>query len=229
MVRQALLEKSSGRAKPLPTAVGKTQGTLHDFVNERTVVEFRSEGVLCLSPGAIVTPLARDMATKYKVRLQIVDTGTSSATSFRVAVGSDHAGFELKEAICKDLTHRGYKVEDVGTHGKESVDYPDFAVAVAKMVRSGHCRRGVFIDGAGIGGAMAANKISGVRAAHCRDHFEVKNSRTHNDANVLTLGHQGGNDFDSILELVRTWLVLPFEGGRHARRVAKIEELDRGW
>ena len=118
MVRQALLEQSSGRAKPSPAAVSTTQETLHDFVNERTVVEFRSEGVLCLSPGAIVTPLAKDMATKYKVRLQTVDSGTSSATSFRVAVGSDHAGFELKEAICKDLTNCGYRVEDVGTHGK---------------------------------------------------------------------------------------------------------------
>jgi len=106
----------------------------------------------------------------------------------RVAIGSDHGGFEAKELLKSFLAGRGYGVTDVGTNGKESVDYPDFAVKVAREVSSGRCERGIMVDGAGIGSCMVCNKVHGIRAALCYDRKTAANSREHNDANVLTLG-----------------------------------------
>jgi ribose 5-phosphate isomerase B len=106
----------------------------------------------------------------------------------RVAIGADHGGFESKEALKAYLQSLGYHVTDVGTHGKESVDYPDFAVKVARKVAGGECDRGIMIDGAGIGSSMVCNKVRGVRAALCYNLKTVVNSREHNNANVLTLG-----------------------------------------
>ena len=143
-----------------------------------------------------------------------------------VAIASDHRGIALKAVLSESMRARGLKVVDLGPESEQAVDYPDFAIELANLVGSGRCERGIFVDGAGIGGAMAANKVPGVRAAHCRDAFEIRNSRTHNDANLLTLGSRSGEEND-LLELVRLWLQLPFEGGRHARRVDKINVLDR--
>ena len=106
----------------------------------------------------------------------------------RVAVGSDHGGYRSKELLKSYLGSLGYRVVDVGCHSPESVDYPDFAQAVARKVAAGDCERGIMIDGAGIGSAMAANKVPGIRAALCYDVSSARNSREHNDANVLTLG-----------------------------------------
>ncbi|MBI4541410.1 MAG: ribose 5-phosphate isomerase B [Gemmatimonadetes bacterium] len=142
-----------------------------------------------------------------------------------VALGTDHGGHPLKEHLKPALAELGYDVWDMGTHGPEPVDYPDFAVAVARAVAEGRAWRGIMIDGAGIGSAMAANKIRGVRAALCYDRTTAENAREHNDANVLTLG-AGLIGTRLALEIVRTFLATPFGGGRHARRVEKINLLD---
>lgn len=143
-----------------------------------------------------------------------------------IALGADHGGFFLKKRIAAELEGRGLTVRDCGTMGTESVDYPDFAHAVARLVADGACRAGIVVDGAGIGSCMAANKVPGIRAATCWDVSSARNSREHNHANVLVLG--AGLLGDSLaLEIVRTWLETPWGGGRHARRVEKIGEIER--
>lgn len=143
-----------------------------------------------------------------------------------VAVGSDHGGFEMKGMLLAYLSELGYETNDCGTSSKESVDYPDFAYAVAEKVRSGSAWRGIVIDGAGIGSCMAANKLPGIRAAMCYDYATAANSREHNDANLLTLGAGllGGNQ---VRLIVKTWLETPFGGGRHSQRVDKIMEIEK--
>lgn len=141
----------------------------------------------------------------------------------KVALGSDHGGFDLKARLKRFLEQQGYQVIDVGTESKEACDYPDFARAVARAVASGGCQAGIMIDGAGIGSSMVCNKVRGIRAALCYDLKTILNSRQHNDANVLTLG-AGANPPEVVEDMVRTWLETPFEGGRHQRRVDKIEQ-----
>ena len=142
-----------------------------------------------------------------------------------VAIGADHGGLELKEILKKFLVENNYQVIDCGTHTKDSVDYPDIALAVAELVASGKAWRGVIIDGAGIGSCMAANKVPGVRAALCYDYATAVNSREHNDANVLTLG-AGLIGINLAKQIITTWLATAFGGGRHARRVNKITEIE---
>ncbi|MGZ8694034.1 MAG: ribose 5-phosphate isomerase B [Gaiellaceae bacterium] len=143
-----------------------------------------------------------------------------------VAVGADHGGYRLKERIVADLRERGVEVRDCGTNSPSSVDYPDFAHAVAQQVAGGTCRWGIVVDGAGIGSCMAANKVPGVRAATCWDVSSAKNSREHNHANVLVLG--AGMIGESLaLQIVDAWLSTPWGGERHARRVEKITEIER--
>ena len=143
-----------------------------------------------------------------------------------VALGADHAGWELKEALKAWLMDSGYQVLDFGTHGPDSVDYPDYAAQVAEAVAVGKVARGVLVCGTGIGMAMAANKLLGIRAALCGDVFTARMSREHNDANVLTLGGRLTGR-EAGIEILRTWLESGFAGGRHARRVDKIAELER--
>lgn len=138
-----------------------------------------------------------------------------------VAIGADHGGVDLKESLKQTLIANNYEVIDVGTHTKESVDYPDIALAVSTLVASGKAWRGVIIDGAGIGSCMAANKVNGIRAALCYDYATAKNSREHNNANVLTLG-AGLIGTNLAKQILLTWLTTDFLGGRHARRVDKI-------
>ena len=143
-----------------------------------------------------------------------------------VALGADHAGWELKEALKAWLMDAGCQVLDFGTHGPDSVDYPDYALQVAEAVTVGKVERGVLVCGTGIGMTIAANKIPGIRAALCGDVFTARMSREHNDANVLALaGRLTGRE--SGLEILRAWLDTPFAGGRHARRVDKIGEMER--
>lgn len=150
----------------------------------------------------------------------------SAAVSGDIAVGADHGGFALKERIAADLREHGFGVRDVGTHSTESVDYPDFAFAVARLVAEGSCRWGIVVDGAGIGSAIAANKVPGIRAATCWDISSARNSREHNHANVLALG--AGLLGDALaLQIVQTWLSTGWGEGRHARRVDKITDIER--
>jgi ribose 5-phosphate isomerase B len=143
-----------------------------------------------------------------------------------VALGSDHGGVELKDDLAEFLRRRGYRIVDCGTRGKNSVDYPDFAAAVAAQVAGGRCEAGIVIDAAGIGSAIAANKIPGVRCATCHDLPSVRNSREHNDANVLSLG---AKVVPATLarRMAAVWLETAHGGGRHLRRVQKIRELER--
>ena len=145
----------------------------------------------------------------------------------RVAIGSDHGGFEAKEALKGYLRTLGYHVNDVGTFGKESVDYPDFAVKVARKVASGECERGIMIDGAGIGSSMVCNKVRGIRAALCYDLKTVINSREHNNANVLTLGGPLHTP-EELCRMARVWLETRFAGGRHWPRINKMMAVEKG-
>jgi ribose 5-phosphate isomerase B len=150
------------------------------------------------------------------------------APSRRVAIGSDHGGFALKEALKRVIVEDlGLDVQDCGTHSTDAVDYPDFAAAVGREVASGRCGRGIVVDAAGIGSGMAANKIPGVRCAVCHDDATVLNSREHNDANVLAIGARVVSR-GAASRLVRLFLGTPFGGGRHERRVQKIMALERG-
>lgn len=152
--------------------------------------------------------------------------GTPTEKGQIVALGADHGGYALKETLKKHLEEKGYFVIDCGTHSTDSVDYPDFARAVAVLVSEGKAWRGIMIDGAGIGSCMAANKIPGVRASMCYDHATANNAREHNDANVLTLG-AGLIGVNLAKEIADTWLTTPFVGGRHAKRVDKIMAIER--
>lgn len=152
--------------------------------------------------------------------------GASAATRPSIAIGADHGGVALKAALAEHLRAAGHAVTDVGTSSADPVDYPDIAVAVARLVALRKAEAGIVIDGAGIGSCMAANKITGIRAALCYDVTTATNAREHNGANVLTLG-AGLIGTRLALAIVDTFLATPFAGGRHAARVAKIDALDR--
>jgi len=143
----------------------------------------------------------------------------------KIVIGSDHAGFEVKEYIKSLLSEMGYTVDDVGTHGTESVDYPVFAEKVAVGVTEGDNTLGVLACGTGIGASIAANKVRGVRAALVKDELTAKASREHNDANILVVAGRPF-DRDNIRSIVTTWLSSSFAGGRHAKRVDEIRQIE---
>ena len=143
-----------------------------------------------------------------------------------IALGADHAGFQVKEALKGWLIEQGYQVVDYGTHSPESVDYPDYAAQVAEAVADQKVERGVLVCGTGIGMAITANKVPGVRAALCSDLYTARASREHNDANVLTLGGRLMGP-EMAVDMLRMWLETDFAGGRHRRRVDKIADLER--
>ena len=143
-----------------------------------------------------------------------------------VAIGADHGGYELKEALKPELQKLGFEIQDLGTNNKDAVDYPDFAHAVAQAVGTGKAWRGIMIDGAGIGSCIVANKVPGVRAGMAYDYSSAVNSREHNDTNVLTLG-AGLIGTGLAKQIVQTWLTTEFGGGRHAPRVDKIKSVEK--
>lgn len=154
---------------------------------------------------------------------RVVDQALAGETEGRdaIAIGCDHGGFGMKQMLAGHLREKGLAVSDCGTSSTESVDYPDFAHAVARLVGEGSCSAGIIVDGAGIGSCMVANKVSGVRAALCYDLSSARNSREHNHANVLTLG--AGLIGDGLArQIVDEWLATPWGPGRHADRVGKI-------
>lgn len=142
-----------------------------------------------------------------------------------IVIGSDHAGYRLKEHLKDVMKADGHTVDDLGTHSEEPVDYPPICAAVGRAVAAGDAERGIVLGGSGQGEQIAANKVPGVRAALCNDLFTARLSRQHNDANVLSMGGrivaEGLAD-----EILAMWLATPFDGGRHARRVAQIVELE---
>ncbi len=149
-----------------------------------------------------------------------------SNTKRTIALGADHAGYELKEALKPYLEQHGYTVEDCGTFDAAPADYPKIAYEVARRVSDGTCARGVIIDGAGIGSAMAANKIPGIRAALCHDVSSARNSREHNDANVLTLGSRMITK-EIMSSVVHTFLDSRISEPRHQNRVRKVVKIER--
>ena len=143
----------------------------------------------------------------------------------RIGLGSDHAGLRLKSTIATILEESGHQVSDFGTTSEDSCDYPEFARQVAEAVRDGRCERGILLCATGVGMAICANKVRGVRASACNDLFSARYSRLHNDLNVLCLGERIIGP-GLAQEIVRVWLDTPFEGGRHARRLGLIETLE---
>ncbi len=195
-------------------------------------------GELAITDDTIVTPLAHEEAERRGISFRIAlrqeqqiasNTATGDISSQKssrvVAIGSDHGGFELKEQLKGHLHDWGYQVLDVGTNSADAVDYPDFAEAVGNAVAKGEAWLGIVLDSAGIGSSIAANKVPGVRAALCYDRATARNSREHNDANVLTLGAKLISP-ENAREIVALWLSTPFAGGRHQRRVDKIRAIE---
>jgi ribose 5-phosphate isomerase B len=195
-------------------------------------------GELAITYGTLITPLAREEAERRGITFRIASAHehepTPSAASEEsspeksdrvVAIGADHGGFELKKQLKDHLRDWGYQVLDLGTDSSEAVDYPDFAEAVGNVVARGEAWLGIVLDSAGIGSSIAANKVPGVRAALCYDRATARNSREHNDANVLTLGAKLIAP-EAAREIVALWLSTPFAGGRHQRRVDKIRSIE---
>ncbi|HYL46303.1 MAG TPA: ribose 5-phosphate isomerase B [Candidatus Limnocylindrales bacterium] len=188
-------------------------------------------GEVTVPRGTIITALARDEAERRGITIRFEESKGAAveagdpAGGRVVAIGADHGGFELKEHLKVYLEAWGYEVLDVGTWNKEAVDYPDFAEAVANKVAGGEAWRGVVIDSAGIGSSIAANKVPGARAALCYDRATARNSREHNDANILTLGARL-IPAETAREVLAAWLETPFAGGRHQRRVDKIRAIE---
>ena len=144
----------------------------------------------------------------------------------KIAVGSDHAAFEHKQCIVKELREQGHEVSEFGAKSAEPYDYPDAAKPVAEAVSAGEVERGILMCGTGMGMCMTANKVRGIRAATCHDEYTTIMSRSHNDANVLCMGGRVLTT-DEAMQLVHIWLKTPFEGGRHVRRVNKIMDLEK--
>jgi len=172
------------------------------------------------------TPLAVDIISEKQIVLIKKSSRQASSSVKIVAIGSDHGGFGFKEQLKSFLAERGFQVRDFGTDSEDAVDYPDFAQMVAASVSEKKSDIGIVIDGAGIGSAMAANKVPNVRAAACYSVALAKNSREHNGANVLTLG-SGQNTFAEVKEIVEAFLKSDLTEERHKKRVAKIDAIER--
>jgi len=212
--------------------------TGRQVLSERDVREAAAAGkkTIAVPQGTIVTMLAEEAARRAGIGIVLgaipaapdVSPGAPSPGEGGnvVAFGSDHGGFQLKQALIAHAGSLGYRVIDLGTKGEEPCDYPDFAHAVAQAVADGRAWRGVAIDGAGIGSAIVANKVPGIRAACCHNEFVARNSREHNDANVLTLGSRVVG-IEVCKEILRIWLESWFAGGRHKGRVEKIGAIER--
>ena len=209
-------------------------------VTEADLIDSPIGGTVHVPAGTLITPAAREWALFRRIELVQEDAPGASlpapsvhpppggmivAPSRRLAIGADHGGFEMKEALRPFIQSLGFTVEDCGPRSTDAVDYPDFARAVAQRISDGACRWGVMIDGAGIGSCMAANKVPGVLAAHCYDLSTATNAREHNDANYLTLG-AGLTGLNLAKQIVKTFLRTAHGGGRHAKRVDKIRGLD---
>ncbi len=207
------------------------------LITEQTINDAHQKGcrVLYVDKGDIVTPAARDRAVLLRIELSTGKPPEKKTDSTNrpvkekggiVAIGSDHGGFAMKNELSQHIKELGYEVLDVGTYSEESCDYPDFAYAVAYSVARGEAWRGVMIDGAGIGSSMAANKVPGIRAACCYNEFSARNSREHNDANVLTLGSRGVG-IEIAKGIVSIFLNTWFSGGRHKKRIDKVMDIEK--
>ena len=194
-----------------------------------TAQDVPSHGHLEIATGTIVTPAARDLARERGVALVELPASQirpSVDPTRTIAIGADHGGFRMKEILKPVLVELGYLVLDVGVAAEQPVDYPDLAEKVANAVAARQAAYGIMIDGAGIGSAMAANKVPGIRAALCYDRASARNSKEHNAANVLTLGGKMLT-MTQAEDVLRTWLATPYAAGRHQARIDKITALEK--
>lgn len=182
--------------------------------------------VLRIAENARLTPLASDVVTERGIEIvrRVSRTGLKKIRT--IGVGADHGGYPMKEELKSFLAELGHRVHDFGTNSESAVDYPDFAHAVARAVADHSVEVGIVIDGAGVGSAMTANKVPGVRAAACYSVEVARNSREHNGANVLTLGSKTITS-DQMREIVRAWLSTDLTEDRHRKRVGKIDAIER--
>ena len=203
----------------------------HDESSKQIITEDDLRGLesgarLRIAEGARLTPLAADIIKERGIEIhrRVSRRGPQSIKS--IAVGADHGGFHMKEELRSLLEQLGHRVHDFGTNSEDAVDYPDFAHAVARSVANGTSDLGIIIDGAGVGSAMTANKVPGVRAAACYSVAVARNSREHNDANVLTLGSKTITSGE-MRDIVSAWLATEISEDRHRKRVAKIDAIQR--
>ena len=195
-------------------------------ITEDDVRGLERGAVLRIAENARLTPLAADIVTERGIEIVRRVSRSGSKQMKTVAVGADHGGFSMKEELKTFLVELGHRVHDFGTNSESAVDYPDFAHAVARAVADGAAEVGIVIDGAGVGSAMTANKVPGVRAAACYSIEVARNSREHNGANVLTLGSKTISN-EQMREIVRAWLSTELTEDRHRKRVGKIEAIER--
>jgi ribose 5-phosphate isomerase B len=204
-----------------------------DIITEIDARALAQGETVVLSRGGHVTPLARD--TLREKRVTVIDDAEAAgidavlapkADVRSVAIGSDHTGVALREALTTFLRGRGLAVRDLGTYGQDPVDYPDIAASVGRAVADGEADAGIVIDGAGIGSAIAANKIRGIRAAMATNEIVARYSREHNGANVLTLGASLVS-VEEARAIVTTWLTTPMREPRYIRRLVKISALEK--
>jgi ribose 5-phosphate isomerase B len=194
-----------------------------------TAQDVPGAGEIRVPIGSIITSSAREVAASRGVSIVELPEDQVSVLAppeKTIAMGADHGGYGLKEALKPVIESLGLQVRDVGVYDEKPADYPDLALKVAELVAAGTASRGVVIDGAGIGSSIAANKVPGVRAALCYDKASAKNSREHNDSNVLTLGARLLTQTQAE-DVLRTWIATPFAGGRHQARVQKILDIER--
>jgi ribose 5-phosphate isomerase B len=209
-----------------PTTTVTRDESSKSIITEDDVRGLESGAVLRIGQDARLTPLAADIVKEKGIELIRRSSRRGSKASKLVAVGSDHGGFKMKEELKTFLGELGYRVQDFGTNSEDAVDYPDFAHAVAQAVSTGASDVGIIIDGAGVGSAMTANKVPGVRAAACYSVAVARNSREHNGANVLSLGSKTINSKE-MREIVAAWLTTELTEERHKKRVAKIDAVQK--
>jgi len=206
--------------------------SIHGCGLMRPVITYQDippSGELQVAIGTVITPSARDAAAERGVKIVVLPADQIHSLALpakTVAIGADHGGFRMKEQLKPLLVELGLAIRDVGVAEEKPADYPDIALQVAELVAGGFASRGVIIHGAGIGSAMSANKVPGIRAALCYDRASARNSREHNDSNVLTLGGRLLTASQAE-EVLRVWLDTKFLAGRHAARVLKISQIEQ--
>jgi ribose 5-phosphate isomerase B len=221
----------AGSTPPLNVAPSGRAAVTRDesakiVITEDDVRGLERGAILRISENARLTPLAADIINERGIEIVRRLPRSGSQQHKSIAIGADHGGYPMKEELKKFLTELGHRVHDFGTNSESAVDYPDFAHAVARAVSDGSAEVGIVIDGAGVGSAMTANKVPGVRAAACYSIEVARNSREHNGANVLTLGSKTITN-DQMREIVRAWLSTDLTEERHRKRVGKIDAIER--
>ena len=215
----------------VPETETHTSGVTRDESSKSVITEDDVRGleagaVLRIGEDSRLTPLAADIVKEKGIELVRRPSRRGSKAAKLVAVGADHGGYQMKEELKTFLEELGHRVQDFGTNSEAAVDYPDLAHAVARAVSNGTSDVGIIIDGAGVGSAMTANKVPGVRAAACYSVAVAKNSREHNGANVLSLGSKTISSKE-MREIVAAWLATDLTEDRHKKRVAKIDAVQR--